>query len=97
MLFGWRRTEGGYRRFRKSYIEVAKKNTKTTDAASTALFVFYAERPRDWGPQVYCLGPKKEQGKIAWDIAAAMVKAHPILNARSRFFKENTNICIKMK
>lgn len=91
MLFGWRRTDGGHRRFRKSYIEVAKKNTKTTDGASTALFVFYAERPRDWGPQVYCLGPKKEQGKIAWDIAAAMVRAHPVLKARAHFYKENTN------
>jgi len=91
LLFGWRRAYGGYRRFRKVYIEVGKKNTKTTDAASTALFVFYAERPHDWGPQVYCLGPKKEQGKIAWDIAAAMVRAHPILSARARFYKENTN------
>jgi len=91
MIFGWRRTDGGYRRFRRSYIEVARKNIKTTDAASTALYILFAERPRDWGPQIYCLGPKKEQGKISWEIAAAMVKVHPILNSRAHFYKEKTN------
>ena len=91
MLFGWRRVDGGFRRFRKAYIEVARKNIKTTDAASTALYVYFVDRPRDWGPQVYCLGPKKEQGKICWEIAAAMVRAHPSLAKNASFYKENTN------
>ena len=91
MLFGWRRIDGGFRRFRKAYIEVARKNIKTTDAASTALYVYFLDRPRDWGPQVYCLGPKKEQGKISWEIAAAMAKTQPALAKIARFYKENTN------
>ncbi len=91
VLFGWKRSDSSLRRFRKSYISVAKKNGKTTDAATTALFMFYADRPKEGGPQVYCVGPKKEQGKISWEIAAAMVKAHPVLKGRARFFKENTN------
>jgi len=91
MLFGWRRTEGGYRRFRKVYIEVARKNTKTTDAAATALYVFYAERPRERGPQVYCVGPQKVQGKVCWQIAAEMVRRQKTLRDMARFFKLNTN------
>jgi phage terminase large subunit-like protein len=91
VLFGWRRREGGYRRFTKSYISVGRKNTKTTDAAGTALYVLFAELPRERGPQIYCVGPQKKQGKLAWKIAAEMVKAHPALARRARFFKENTN------
>lgn len=91
VLFGWRRVDGGYRRFTKSYISVARKNTKTSDAAETALYVLYAELPRERGPQVYCVGPKKAQGKLAWKIAAEMVKAHPVLSKRATFFKLNTN------
>ncbi|HUV67719.1 MAG TPA: terminase TerL endonuclease subunit [Sedimentisphaerales bacterium] len=91
VLFGWRRVDGGYRRFRKAYITVARKNTKTTDAAATALYVFYAERPRERGPQVYCVGPQKAQGKLCWKIAAEMVQKEKELKKRARFFKLNTN------
>jgi len=91
VLFGWRRTDGGYRRFRRAYIEVARKNTKTTDAASTALYVFYTELPRERGPQVYCVGPQKAQGKLCWKIAAEMVKKQDDLKDLARFFKLNTN------
>ena len=91
VLFGWRRVDGGYRRFRKSYITVGRKNTKTSDAAETLLYVIYAELPWERGPQAYCVGPQKVQGKLCWKIAAEMVKAQPVLKSRARFFKENTN------
>jgi len=91
VLFGWRRAEGGYRRFRKAYITVARKNTKTTDAATTMLYVLFAEIPHERGPQAYCVGPQKAQGKVCWKIAAEMVRQHPVLKARARFFKMNTN------
>jgi len=91
VLFGWRRVNGGYRRFRRSYITVGRQNTKTSDAAETVLYVMFAERPREWGRQAYCLGPKKKQGKISWDIAAAMVQKHKVLKDLARFFKLNTN------
>jgi len=91
VLFGWRRVDGGYRRFRKSHIEVGRKNTKTTDAAGTLLFVIFLERPWERGPQAYCLGPQKSQGKLCWKIAAEMVKAHHILRDKVQFFKLNTN------
>jgi len=71
VLFGWRRTEGGYRRFRKSYIQVARKNTKTTDAAATLLYVMFAELPHERDPQGYCVGPNKAQGRICWPRAAS--------------------------
>jgi len=91
VLFGWRRVDGGYRRFRRSYITVGRQNTKTSDAAETMLYVMFGERPRERGRQAYCLGPKKKQGKISWDIAAEMVRKHNVLKDLARFFKLNTN------
>ncbi len=90
-IFGWRRTADGCRRFTRAYIEVARGNGKTTDGAATALYVYYADRPRDAGAQVYCVGPKKVQGKIAWKAAAAMIDAHPDLEGDAQFYKRQTN------
>lgn len=90
-IFGWRRVADGYRRFTRVYIEIARGNGKTTDGGATALYMFYADRPHEAGPQVYCVGPKKVQGKIAWKAASAMVKKHRVLNDDAQFFKENTN------
>jgi len=91
ILFGWRRVESGYRRFRKALIAEARKNGKTTDAVATALYCFYADRPQESGPQQYFLGPKKVQGKYGWSRAAAMIKACPALKRRASFYKEKTN------
>ena len=91
VLFGWRRVDGGHRRFRRSYITVGRQNTKTSDAAETALYVMFAERPRERGRQLYCLGPKKAQGKICWDIAATMAERQRVLKDLIQFFKRKTN------
>ena len=37
VLFGWKRTEDGQRRFSKAYVEVAKKNGKTEMAGALGL------------------------------------------------------------
>lgn len=43
VIFGWRRTEDGGRRFRKVYWEVARKNGKSLIAAVVALYCFCCE------------------------------------------------------
>mgnify|MGYP000668236954 FL=1 len=37
-LYGWRRKEDGYKRFKKSFIEVARKNAKSQEEAGVALY-----------------------------------------------------------
>jgi len=91
ILFGWRHKDTGFRRFKKAFIAEARKNGKTTDAAATALYCFYADQPSEAGPQEYFLGPKKAQGKYGMERAAAMIKACPALLRRARFLKQNTN------
>jgi phage terminase large subunit-like protein len=86
VLFGWRRLNG-YRRFTKAYIEEARKNGKTFDAAATGIYCFYAEKPRDGGTQGYCVATNKEQAHVAFDAICEQIKNQPTLNEISRFWK----------
>ena len=93
VLFGWR-DKNGYRRFTKAYIEVARKNGKTTDAAATANYMYFADRPKEIGPEIYCVGPKKDQGKISWEEAKRQIEKHPVLKKKSRTYKQNSTIIL---
>lgn len=86
VLYGWRR-EGGYRRFTRAYIEIARKNGKTTKAAALANFAFTMDRPREIGAEVYCVATKRDQAKIAWEEACRQLQANTYLREKVKVFK----------
>lgn len=73
-LYGWKRDDG-YRRFRTSYKEVARKNAKTTELAGSGLYALGFDKEN--GAEVYSAATTRDQAKISWDIAAKMVRANP--------------------
>lgn len=75
-LFGWLRADGR-RRFKESYIEVARKNGKTTFAAGIALYCMVLDGEQ--GAQIYSAAVDKEQAKVCWKAAKAMVESSPAL------------------
>lgn len=75
MLFGWVLKDSGLRRYRRGYIEVARKNTKSTDLAGTGLYLLAADGEQ--GGEVYTFATKKDQAKIVWDVATEMVRREP--------------------
>lgn len=78
-LFGWKQQDGR-RRFRVAYCEVARKNGKTTLAAGIGLLLaFFDGEP---GAEVYAAATKRDQAKIAWGDARAMVLASAPLKQR---------------
>ena len=93
VLFGWRRADG-YRRFSKAYIEVARKNGKTTNAAATALYCFAVDRPKEAGPEVYCVATKRDQARISWDEAQRQIDRDPFLKAKVRTYKQTSTLVI---
>ncbi len=95
VLFGWRHVETQYRRFTKCYETVGRKNGKTTDAAATANACYFADRPREMGPQVYCVATKRDQAKIAWEEAKRQIERHPVLRERARIYKQNSVITLR--
>lgn len=75
VLFAWVHRVTGLRRFRRAYIEEARKNGKSTDAAGTALYMLCADGEE--GAQVFSAATKKDQAKIVWDIARRMIEREP--------------------
>lgn len=88
-VFGWKR-EDGTRRFREAYLEVARKNGKTTDAGGTGLYLFVADD--EPGAEVYAAATKRDQAKLCHDEATRMVVASPALASRITVFRNNLHI-----
>jgi phage terminase large subunit-like protein len=74
VLFGWRR-EDGKRRFRTGYLEVARKNAKTTLLAGILLYLLRFDN--EAGAEVYSAATTRDQAKIVWQTARAMVLKDP--------------------
>ncbi len=79
-LHGWVRKDNGMRRFRKAYIEVARKNGKTTFAATEVLDLFFLDGEE--GADIYTAATKRDQAKICWNEVQSMVKKQPTLRER---------------
>lgn len=75
-LFGWKRPDGT-RRFRRAYIEVPKKNGKSTLCAGIALYLLKADG--EFGAEVYSAAADREQAAIVYREAASMVLSSPAL------------------
>src|SRR5438093_2171577 len=78
-LFGWKRPDGT-RRYRIAYIEVPKKNGKSTLVAGIGLYLLTADG--EPGGQVYSAAAGRERAAIVFSTAKAMVQARPELAAR---------------
>jgi phage terminase large subunit-like protein len=62
-IFGWVSKETGLRRFRRAYLEVPRKNAKSTIAAAIGLYCFAAEG--EHGAEVYSGATTEKQ---AWEV-----------------------------
>lgn len=93
LVFGWmaQDDQGSWlRRFRTTFLEVARKNGKSTIAAGVGLYLFDADG--EPGAEVYTAATKRDQARITHSEATRMVKASPFLRRRIRTFKDNLNI-----
>lgn len=90
-LFGWytgaTRDGGGIRRFRVAWIEIPRKNSKTTMAAAIALKTLIADD--EDGAEVYAAATRKDQAAILLDDAKAMLRLCPPLAERTTTWKES--------
>ena len=77
-LFGWKRADG-LRRFRIAFVEVPRKNGKTTLAAGIGLYLFVCDG--EAGAEIYSAATKKDQARLVFDDAKAFVGRSPHLAA----------------
>lgn len=85
-LFGWKR-EDGTRRFRTAYMEVARKNGKTTLAAGMGLYLMVADG--EPGAEIYTAATKRDQARIAHEAATQMVRQSPQLRKLVSIYVNN--------
>jgi len=86
VIFGWVRADGT-RRFRTAYVEIPRKNGKSTLGAGIGLKLAFADG--EDGAEVYSAATKHDQALIVWGEAMRMVKATPDLSDRIQVYKNN--------
>jgi len=88
-LFGWKRADG-FRRFRTSYLEVSRKNGKTTMAAGVGLYLLLADG--EPGAEVYSVATKRDQARLSHGEATRMAKSSPLIRNEVRVYRDNIHI-----
>jgi phage terminase large subunit-like protein len=83
-LFGTVRRDG-LRQYRRTYIEVPRKNGKTSWAAGLGLYLLLADGEE--GAEVYSAATDREQAGIMFGLAKAMVEANPALLAEVEIYQ----------
>lgn len=89
-IFGWMRADGT-RRIRKAYIEIAKKNGKSTLGSGVGIYMLIGDGEE--GAEVYSAATKREQAAIVHREAIRMVKASTPLATRLRINESTHVIC----
>ena len=85
-LFGWKR-EDGTRKYRIAYIEIPRKNGKSTLAAGIALYLLFADR--EFGSEIYSAAADRDQAAIVFETAKSMIEISPALKKRAKPYKRS--------
>jgi phage terminase large subunit-like protein len=79
-VFGWLVRGTPFRRFRTVYIEVPRKNAKSTLSSAVALYMLTADR--EPGAEIYSAATTRDQARIVFNDAKEMAKRTAELRAR---------------
>ena len=77
-IFGWLMAGTMTRRFTEAYVELARKNGKSTLAAGIALYLEFADK--EIGAEVYSVATTRDQAKICFKYAQDMVRYSDLRN-----------------
>ena len=80
VLFGWKKKEDNKRRFHTSYLEISRKNGKSTISSGVALYLLDADGEQ--GAEVFTVATKYQQARITFDEASRMVRKSPGLKKK---------------
>lgn len=86
-LFGWKRRSDGARRYRRAYIEIPRKNGKSTLAAGIGLYLLFADN--EPGAEVFSAAADRDQASIVFDVARSMVDGSPHLARFAKVYRRS--------
>lgn len=95
-IYGWYYKETGLRRYRRVYVQVAKKNGKTTIAGVLNNYHLFAD-DRVQTPKVFVGANNEDQAKICVNISGKLIEQSPMLysyveDGEVNLFKYKENI-----
>ena len=85
-LFGWK-NENGLRKFRTAYIQIGRKNGKSTLCAAIGLYMLFADNER--GSEIFSAAGDRSQAGIVFEIAKQMIINNLELTKRSKTFRNS--------
>ena len=85
-LFGWK-NKNGLRKFRTAYIQIGRKNGKSTLCAAIGLYMLFADDER--GSEIFSAAGDRQQAGIVFEIAKRMIINNLELTKRSKVFRNS--------
>lgn len=89
-IFGWKRKDNDLRKFRYFYIQVARKNGKSTLMAYIGVYMLVCDG--EAGAEIYSAATTRDQAKIIFDEAKKMVNASPELKRLVSVYRNNLSV-----
>jgi len=93
-LFAWKRKADGLRRFRTAYIEVPRKNGKTTLLAGVGDYGLLADA--EPGAEIYAAATKRDQAKILFSDARNLLRRSGYLRGKVGFY-DRSIVCDRLQ
>ncbi len=88
-VFGWRQKSDEFRRFRKLFASVARKNGKSTLCAALGLLMLVFDNPKENAAEVYCAATKEDQACIVFAEAKRMRRQSPSMSRLTKAFTKS--------
>jgi len=82
--YGWRKADK-QRRFRKAYLEIAKKNGKTAMLGGEAIYHLLADG--EVGAEIYSTATKREQAAICFNDTKQIIKYSPKIKSKLKVYQ----------
>ena len=89
-IFGWKKIVNNKRRFTEAYVEIPKKNGKSTLASGIANYMLIADN--EAGPEVYFGAYTRDQAGICFEEAVAQIKDSKELKKRVTILKNSVTV-----
>lgn len=86
-VFGTRDRRTGLRRYRRAYLELPRGTGKTSMAAGIALLLLVADN--EPGAEIFGAAADRDQARLAFDIAKAMVEDSPFLSKLIKVYRHS--------
>ena len=91
-IFGWRRKDNGYRRFRRAFVTMGRGGGKSPLAAGIMIYLFSFDNPIEARAECYTVATKVKQANIIFNECQRFVSRNPKLRSLITSRKYNLSI-----